>query len=134
MTTITVAWLKKNWASPRQVAVFRATLGGKSEITRSNLLKLADAGFDMRWLAAKTLTPNQRQAYDEALADLRVADALAALRAYDEALADLRVDDAIAAVRAYDDAMSDLRTSDGTLAATRASDAATAEAYWAVSQ
>jgi hypothetical protein len=134
MTTITAAWLKKNWASPRQVDLFRATFGGKAEITRSNLLKLASAGFDMGWLAAKTLTPEQRQAFDDALTALRVDDAMMALRAYDDALTAMRADDAMSAVRAYDDAMSALRTPDGTLAATRASDAVKAEAYWAVSQ
>jgi hypothetical protein len=126
MTTITVAWLKKHLASPRQVDLFRATIGGKAEITRSNLRKLAAAGFDMEWLAAETLTPDQRQAYFDVMSALRASDdARAAVRAFDDALKALRADNPMATLRAYDGAMAAVRAFD---------DALKAEVYWAVTR
>jgi hypothetical protein len=126
MTTITAAWLKKHLAPPSQVDVFQATLGGKAAITRSNLLKLAAAGFDVEWLAAETLTPDQRQAYFDVMSALRASDdARAAVRAFDDGLKALRADNPMATLRAYDGAMAAVRAFD---------DALKAEAYWAVSQ
>jgi hypothetical protein len=108
---------------------------------------LAAAGFDVGWLATRSLPPDQSQAYFDVMSALRADDPLAALRAFDDAMTDRRsFDDALTARRSFDDATTARRSFDDALTALRdyydaltwrtrrANDAVKAEAYWAVTQ
>jgi hypothetical protein len=90
---ITVTWLRRRSACEDQISIFKGEWPQGAILSRENLLRAAELGLDLDWLAQEILNAPLWEAYEKAYAPLREAyeKAYAPLwEAYEKAYALLR--------------------------------------------